>query len=122
MKKIVAATLLTLAAAPAIAAELPREKITLPAGFAISVYADDVPGGRSMALGATGPLFVCSPRPGKVEAVADAGNASAHRGYTPTVERLGHIVDIIENFLHRAFVLAGAAEEIRKATPARKSP
>jgi hypothetical protein len=58
-----------------------------------------------------------------LEAVADAGNASAHRGYTPTVERLGHIVDIIENFLHRAFVLTGAAEEIRKATPARqKSP
>lgn len=58
-----------------------------------------------------------------LEAVADAGNASAHRGYTPTVERLGHIVDIIENFLHRAFILAGAAEEIRKATPARrKSP
>lgn len=54
-----------------------------------------------------------------LEAVADAGSASAHRGYTPTVERLGHIVDIIENFLHRAFVLAGAAEEIRKATPAR---
>lgn len=55
-----------------------------------------------------------------LEAVADAGNASAHRGYTPTVARLGHIVDIIENFLHRAFVLAGAAEDIRKATPARQ--
>ncbi|MDX1103272.1 hypothetical protein GOL81_28640 [Sinorhizobium medicae] len=54
-----------------------------------------------------------------LEAVADAGNASAHRGYTPTVERLGHIVDIMENFLHRAFVLASAAEDIRKATPAR---
>lgn len=55
-----------------------------------------------------------------LEAVADAGNASAHRGYTPTVERLAHIVDIIENFLHRAFVLTGAAEEIRKATPVRQ--
>lgn len=55
-----------------------------------------------------------------LEAVADAGNASAHRGYTPTVERLGHIVDIIENFLHRTFVLTGAAEDIRKATPARQ--
>jgi hypothetical protein len=55
-----------------------------------------------------------------LEAVADAGNASAHRGYTPTVERLGRIVDIIENFLHRAFVLAGAAEDIREATPARQ--
>lgn len=55
-----------------------------------------------------------------LEAVADAGNASAHRGYTPTVARLGHIVDIIENFLHRAFVLTGVAEDIRKATPARQ--
>jgi hypothetical protein len=55
-----------------------------------------------------------------LEAVADAGNASAHRGYTPTVERLGHIVDIIENFLHRAFVLTSAAEDIRKATPMRQ--
>lgn len=55
-----------------------------------------------------------------LEAVADAGNASAHRGYTRTAERLGHIVDIIENFLHRAFVLTGAAEDIRKATPARQ--
>ena len=56
-----------------------------------------------------------------LEAVADAGNASAHRGYTPTVERLGHIVDIIENFLHRAFVLTRAAEDIRKTTPARQN-
>lgn len=54
-----------------------------------------------------------------LEAVADAGNASAHRGYTPTATRLGHIVDIIENFLHRSFVLRGAAEEIRRSTPAR---
>ena len=71
MKKIVAATLLTLAAAPAIAAELPLEKITLPAGFTISVYADDVPGARSMALGDKGTLFVGSQRPGNVYAVSD---------------------------------------------------
>jgi hypothetical protein len=55
-----------------------------------------------------------------LDAVADAGNASAHRGYTPTAERLGHIVDMIENFLHRAFVLTRAAEDIRKSTPPRK--
>ncbi|MGB3834234.1 MAG: DUF4145 domain-containing protein [Mesorhizobium sp.] len=55
-----------------------------------------------------------------LEAVADAGNASAHRGYTPPADRLGHIVDIIENFLHRAFILTGAAEEIRKSTPVRQ--
>jgi hypothetical protein len=53
-------------------------------------------------------------------AVADAGNASAHRGYTPTSERLGHIVDIIENLVHRAFVLTHAADDIRKSTPPRE--
>lgn len=55
-----------------------------------------------------------------LEAVADAGNASAHRGYTPTSERLGAIVDIIENFLHRAFILSSAARDIRESTPPRK--
>jgi Domain of unknown function (DUF4145) len=56
-----------------------------------------------------------------LDAVADAGNASAHRGYTPTAERLSRIFDIIENFLHRAFILAPAAAEIRKTTrPVRK--
>jgi hypothetical protein len=64
--------------------------------------------------------FISAQEKESLDAVADAGNASAHRGYTPTTERLGHIVDIIENFLHRAFVLKTAAEEIRKSTPLRK--
>lgn len=63
--------------------------------------------------------FISSQEKVTLDAVADAGNASAHRGYTPTAERLGHIVDIIENFLHRAFVLTSAAEDIRKSTPPR---
>ena len=64
--------------------------------------------------------FISSQEKETLDAVADAGNASAHRGYTPAPERLGHIVDIIENFLHRAFLLKTAAEEIRKSTPPRK--
>ncbi len=64
--------------------------------------------------------FISSQEKETLDAVADAGNASAHRGYTPTAERLGHIVDIIENFLHRAFVLTPAAEDIRKSTPPRR--
>lgn len=55
-----------------------------------------------------------------LDAVADAGNASAHRGYTPTPERLGQIVDIIENFLQRTFVLMPAADDIRMSTPPRR--
>jgi hypothetical protein len=54
-----------------------------------------------------------------LDAVAGAGNASAHRGYSPTAERLSRIFDIIENFLHRAFVLAPAAADIRRTTPPR---
>ena len=39
-------------------AELPLERIKLPPGFQISVFASDVPEARSLALGASGVLFV----------------------------------------------------------------
>lgn len=45
--------------------------ITLPPGFSIAVYADNVPGARSMALGAKGTLFVGSRGEGKVYALVD---------------------------------------------------
>jgi glucose/arabinose dehydrogenase len=38
--------------------ELPLGNIQLPPGFEIEIYADDVPGARSMALGYEGTLFV----------------------------------------------------------------
>src|SRR5512138_1787383 len=44
---------------------------TLPPGFSIAVYAPNVPGARSMALGARGTLFVGSRDEGKVYAVRD---------------------------------------------------
>jgi glucose/arabinose dehydrogenase len=50
------------------AAELPLEKINLPAGFAIEVYAR-VPNARAMVWGAQGTLFVGSMSAGKVYAV-----------------------------------------------------
>jgi hypothetical protein len=54
-----------------------------------------------------------------LEAVTDAGSASAHRGFAPSATILGTIIDTTENFLHRQFVLNTAAGEVRKATPAR---
>jgi len=45
------------------------ETITLPEGFRIDVYAGNVPGARSMALGAKGTLFVGTRSEGKVYAV-----------------------------------------------------
>jgi glucose/arabinose dehydrogenase len=47
-----------LAAAPGQAQRLPLETIKLPPGFRISVFADNVPEARSMALGPDGVLFV----------------------------------------------------------------
>lgn len=45
-------------AGTAFAADLPLDKIKLPEGFTISVYADTVPGARFMAQGDQGTLFV----------------------------------------------------------------
>src|SRR5712692_3646239 len=51
--------------------DLPVEKIKLPSGFTISVYAGDVPGARSMALSPAGTLFVGTRDEGKVYAIRD---------------------------------------------------
>jgi glucose/arabinose dehydrogenase len=45
-------------------------KLTLPAGFSIALYADNVPGARSMALGSDGTVFVGT-RAQTVHAVVD---------------------------------------------------
>src|SRR2546422_7756201 len=50
---------------------LPLEKIKLPPGFSISVYATGVRAAREMALGSNGTLFVGSMNAGNVYAVVD---------------------------------------------------
>ncbi|MFQ5989440.1 MAG: PQQ-dependent sugar dehydrogenase [Candidatus Methylomirabilales bacterium] len=50
--------------------DLPLNKIHLPDGFEISIYASDVPGARSMALSPNGTLFVGT-RVGRVYAIFD---------------------------------------------------
>ena len=51
--------------------DLPLEKIKLPDGFSIAIYAEGVPNARQMALTPGGTLFVGSRRGGKVHAVVD---------------------------------------------------
>src|SRR5258708_6094755 len=51
------------------AQKLPLDKIKLPPGFSIGVFADNVPNARAMALGDQGTLFVGSMRAGKVYAI-----------------------------------------------------
>jgi glucose/arabinose dehydrogenase len=53
------------------ASELPLDKIKLPPGFSISIYARNVPGARSMAWSPNGTLFVGTRQEGKVYALLD---------------------------------------------------
>lgn len=49
------------------------ERLSLPDGFAIEVWTDEVPNARSMALGDDGTVYVATRRDGRVYAVVDTG-------------------------------------------------
>lgn len=53
------------------AGEVPLEKISLPPGFRIDIYAENVPNARSMTLGEKGTVFVGTRKAGKVYAILD---------------------------------------------------
>ena len=59
------------------------QNVRLPTGFKIEVYADNVPGARSLAMGSRGTLFVGTRNGGNVYAVA-GGSETAR----PVVHRL----------------------------------
>ena len=56
-----------------------------------------------------------------LETITDAGSAAAHRGFAPEADTLATIVETVENFLHREFVLKTEALKVRAATPPRNS-
>jgi glucose/arabinose dehydrogenase len=64
--------MLCLLAVPAMAAAVQLDRLTLPKGFHIAVYADQVPDARELALGAQGTVFVGSMEAGKVYALTDS--------------------------------------------------
>src|SRR6266705_2907944 len=55
------------------ASELPIDKLTVPAGFKVEVWADGIPEARSLALGDKGTLFVSNRNAKNVYAVVDSG-------------------------------------------------
>ncbi|KAF0220161.1 MAG: glucose/sorbosone dehydrogenase-like [Geobacteraceae bacterium] len=62
----------TLSGSPACGSrDLPLSDIRLPPGFSLALYAGNVPGARSMALGKDGTLFVGTRSEGKVYALVD---------------------------------------------------
>ena len=52
-------------------------------------------------------------------AALDVGSAAAHRGHNPNSAQVNEVMDIIENLLEGIYVLARAADELKKTTPAR---
>lgn len=64
--------LLILSSLPALAAPPPLDRLTLPRGFHIALYSDQVPDARELALGAKGTVFVGSNDAGKVYALTDS--------------------------------------------------
>ena len=63
-------------AVPAPAHALPLERIKLPPGFKIEVYASGVKDARSLALGSQGVVFVGTRRVGRVYALVDSKKAN----------------------------------------------
>lgn len=55
-----------------------------------------------------------------LEVLVEAGSAAVHRGWEPNLEQLDTIVSILEDFLHRTFVLRQKADGLRKAVPAKR--
>jgi glucose/arabinose dehydrogenase len=79
---VVAAAALTLSGAAGAADDLPLDRIVLPPGFRIEIYAEGVEGARSLALGG-GVVYAGTMRAGKVWAVRDRDGDQ--RGETVTV-------------------------------------
>jgi glucose/arabinose dehydrogenase len=67
-----ACLLLAAAIAAPLQAAPPIERLKLPAGFRVSVFADDVENARSLALGSKGTVFVGTRSEGDVYALVDA--------------------------------------------------
>src|SRR4029079_12290262 len=86
---VFAAVSLVAVAASSAAEGPPIEKLKLPPGFRVSVYAYPVPGARSMTLGARGTLFVGTQDKGVVYAIVDAdrnGQADSVRQFASRLD------------------------------------
>lgn len=53
-------------------------------------------------------------------ALIDAGNAAAHRGWSPSSEDLRTMTDVLEQFVHRTFFLRNESEQLKGRVPIRE--
>ena len=50
-------------------------------------------------------------------ALIDAGGAAAHRGWRPAPDDLNTMIDVVEAFLHRSFILGDGIKKLKAAVP-----
>ena len=79
---------------------LQLDALTLPAGFSIALFADNVPGARSMSLGPDGTVFVGTrTNPGEVMAVVDRDGDYRADSVVNVVEGL-NTLRYVRTFIH----------------------
>jgi len=52
--------------------------------------------------------------------LVDAGNAAAHRAWRPKPKELSTMIDVVEAFLHRAFILGDGIQNLKAAVPPKR--
>ncbi len=54
-----------------------------------------------------------------LKTAVDLGNAANHRGWKPTTDELNTVLDIIENLMHRIYILTQNAKKVQEKIPPR---
>ena len=70
------------------------------------------------SLGANGKISL--DEEGRLEVLVDAGSAAAHRGWRPKAEELSTMIDVVESFLYRSFILGEGIANLKAAVPAKQ--
>lgn len=67
------------------------------------------------SLGANGKISI--DEESTLRALVDAGNAAAHRGWRPKPDELNTMIDVVESFLHRSFIVNDGIAKLKAAVP-----
>jgi hypothetical protein len=54
-----------------------------------------------------------------LEVLVNAGSAAAHRAWRPAPDELNTMVDVVESFLHRSFVVGDGIAKLKASVPAK---
>ena len=52
-----------------------------------------------------------------LQALVDAGSAAAHRAWRPQPDEVNTMIDVVESFLHRSFIVGNGIAKLRASVP-----